>query len=57
MRHSLVYPTTKAARYRFFSQPAFPASASSVQIRGNNGASRRVQPKGSGHEYPGAVSP
>jgi hypothetical protein len=35
-----VYPPTKAARYRFFSQPAFPASLSSVQISGNNGASR-----------------
>jgi hypothetical protein len=52
-----VYPLSKAARYRFFSQPAFPASLSSVQISGNDGASRRVQRKGSGHEYPGAASP
>jgi len=41
-----VYPFSKAARYRFFSQPAFPANARFVQIRGNNGASRDCATEG-----------
>jgi hypothetical protein len=37
-----VYLHTKAACYRYFSQPAFPADHSTVQIRHNDGAPRRV---------------
>ena len=35
-----VYPRFKAARYRYFSQPAFPADPFTVQVRDNDGALR-----------------
>jgi 3-hydroxybutyrate dehydrogenase len=36
-----VYRRSKAARYRYLSQPAFPADPSSVQIRDSDGAPRQ----------------
>ena len=44
-----VYPRTQAARYRYFSQPAFPADPSPVQSGHNDGvprqhATERVRP-------------
>jgi len=36
-----VYPRTQAARYRYFSQPAFPADPSPVQSGDNEGAPRQ----------------
>jgi len=36
-----VYLRSKAACYRFFSQLAFPANPSTVQVRRNNGAPRQ----------------
>jgi hypothetical protein len=43
-----VYPRSKAARYRNFSKPAFPADPDTVQIRDNDGVLRltaeRIEP-------------
>jgi hypothetical protein len=36
-----VYLRTQAARYRYFSQPAFPADPSPVQSGDNEGAPRQ----------------
>jgi hypothetical protein len=35
-----VYPRLKAARYRNFSKPAFPADPGAMQIRNNDGVLR-----------------
>jgi len=35
-----VYPRSKAARYRNFSKPAFPADQHTVHIRSNDGVLR-----------------
>jgi hypothetical protein len=36
-----VYPRSKAARYRNFSKPAFPADPGAVHIRNNDGVLRQ----------------